>query len=108
FLTWVRRHLLCRVEGVTDRFALTFDDGPSARTTPYVLDLLARHGARATFFVLGRHVRQHPHLVRRAVEEGHEVGLHGHAHLPLFFLSGTASGLHFETAVSAIWDAAGV
>jgi len=75
-------HLLCRVEGVADRFALTFDDGPSPRNTPRLLEVLARLGARATFFQLGRNVRRHPELSRRVVEDGHEVGLHDDHHLP--------------------------
>jgi peptidoglycan-N-acetylglucosamine deacetylase len=55
--------------------ALTFDDGPS-RWTPPVLDTLARHGARGTFFLLGRHVPRHPNVLRRAVHEGNELGNH--------------------------------
>jgi len=55
--------------------ALTFDDGPS-RWTASVLDALARHGARGTFFLLGRHVPRHPDVLRRAVDEGHELGNH--------------------------------
>jgi peptidoglycan/xylan/chitin deacetylase (PgdA/CDA1 family) len=55
--------------------ALTFDDGPS-RWTASLLDTLARHGARATFFVLGRHVPRGGVVLRRAVAEGHELGNH--------------------------------
>lgn len=79
---WAMRHVRCRFEGVQDRFAITFDDGPSATNTPRVLDLLARHGARATFFVLAGHALRHPELVRRQLAEGHEIGLHGRYHLP--------------------------
>jgi len=60
--------------------ALTFDDGPDPSFTPAVLDLLAAHRAHATFFVVGKGVRAHPHLVRRAVAEGHEVANHTLAH----------------------------
>lgn len=65
--------------------ALTFDDGPSPETTPRVLDALRDAGARATFFVLGKHVKQHPELVRRIVSEGHEVANHGWTHQILVF-----------------------
>ena len=75
-------HVLCRVDGVADRFAITFDDGPSPRNTGRVLERLRRHGAHATFFQLGRRVRRHPEITRRVRDEGHEVGLHDDHHLP--------------------------
>ena len=59
--------------------ALTFDDGPS-RWTPLVLDLLREYEARATFFVIGARVREHPDLVKRIVAEGHELGSHTLTH----------------------------
>lgn len=60
--------------------ALTFDDGPSAETTPLVLDALARHQARATFFVLGTNVAGNEQLIRRMYQEGHEIGNHSWNH----------------------------
>lgn len=60
--------------------ALTFDDGPDPNHTPAVLDLLAGRGATATFFVVGRGVRSFPDLVRRMVDEGHEVANHTLSH----------------------------
>ncbi len=62
---------------------LTFDDGPNPYTTPAVLDALARHGVRATFFFLGRHVERWPELVARAAKEGHQIGNHGYYHRKL-------------------------
>jgi peptidoglycan-N-acetylglucosamine deacetylase len=59
---------------------LTFDDGPDPEQTPRVLDVLAAHGARATFFVLGRQVERYPDLVRRTIAEGHQVGHHSFSH----------------------------
>jgi peptidoglycan/xylan/chitin deacetylase (PgdA/CDA1 family) len=66
----------------TDRreVALTFDDGPDPQWTPQVLDMLRRHSARATFFVVGKRVERYPELVRRAVAEGHEIGNHTWSH----------------------------
>lgn len=61
---------------------LTFDDGPSPRWTPRVLDALASRGARATFFVLARAAAAHPDLVRDTVRRGHHVELHGLSHRP--------------------------
>ena len=65
--------------------ALTFDDGPSAETTPRILDTLKREGVRATFFVLGKHAERYPELIERIVREGHELGNHGYDHRILAF-----------------------
>lgn len=62
------------------KIALTFDDGPDARFTPAILDVLAREHARATFFVVGLHGQEHPDLLRRIVAEGHEIGNHTFTH----------------------------
>lgn len=59
---------------------LTIDDGPDPRDTPDILDLLARHGAKATFFVVGRKARQHPGLCQRIVAGGHTLGNHTFSH----------------------------
>jgi peptidoglycan/xylan/chitin deacetylase (PgdA/CDA1 family) len=59
--------------------AFTFDDGPG-EVTGDVLDVLAAHRARATFNVLGWRIAQRECLLRRAVAEGHEIGVHGWAH----------------------------
>jgi peptidoglycan/xylan/chitin deacetylase (PgdA/CDA1 family) len=59
------------------QIALTFDDGPHDAVTPALLDVLARHGATATFFVVGDQVSRHPEIVERMVADGHELGVHG-------------------------------
>ena len=59
---------------------LTFDDGPHPTYTPQVLDILARRGARATFFVLGSLAEARPELVARIVAEGHTVANHAWNH----------------------------
>lgn len=61
------------------RVALTFDDGPSAWTEP-ILDILAAHGAHATFFVIGSLAERRADVLRRIVAEGHEVGNHSWSH----------------------------
>jgi cellulose synthase/poly-beta-1,6-N-acetylglucosamine synthase-like glycosyltransferase/peptidoglycan/xylan/chitin deacetylase (PgdA/CDA1 family) len=63
--------------------ALTFDDGPDPRWTPKLLDVLRRHGAHATFFVIGAHAADHPELVRRTLREGNEVGSHTYTHIDM-------------------------
>lgn len=64
---------------------LTIDDGPDARDTPAMLDLLAAHSAKATFFVIGKKVDAHRELVWRAHCEGHQIGNHTHSHPSAFF-----------------------
>ena len=63
--------------------ALTFDDGPSAAYTPKVLDILRRHGAKATFFVLGENAVRNKGILARAAAEGHEIGSHTWSHIKL-------------------------
>jgi peptidoglycan/xylan/chitin deacetylase (PgdA/CDA1 family) len=60
---------------------LTFDDGPIPGLTEYVLEVLARYDARATFFCVGANVLKHPHIFRKLVDAGHAVGNHTHNHL---------------------------
>lgn len=58
---------------------LTFDDGPSASTTPHILDILKEKGVKATFFVLD-YGQNTEHLIKRIVEEGHSIAIHGGSH----------------------------
>jgi chitooligosaccharide deacetylase len=65
---------------------LTFDDGPNPTATPQLLDVLARHGVNATFFVIDAHLtRETAPIVRRAFDEGHAVALHWHSRTPMFY-----------------------
>lgn len=73
---------LSRGASGTKRVALSFDDGPDPQVTPAVLDTLARHGARATFFVIGLALEAQPELARRMVKEGHTIGNHSWQHSP--------------------------
>ncbi len=67
--------------------ALTYDDGPNDVATDALLDLLARHNARATFFMIGRFVTQRPEIVRRVHAAGHLIGNHTQTHPWLSFQS---------------------
>ena len=107
FASWARGHLVCRAEGVTDRFSLTFDDGPSPDATPRILDVLARRGARATFFTLAANVRRSPALIGRMLREGHEVAAHGDLHWPLPFLLPAGIRREIERSISAVVEAGG-
>ena len=68
--------VLCYVATEARKFALTFDDGPHPMTTPGLLDVLARHSARATFFLIGARVAGNETLVARIAAEGHELANH--------------------------------
>lgn len=60
---------------------LTFDDGPIPEVTPWVLDELKKHNAKATFFSIGENVKKHPEIFERILSEGHSVGNHTFNHL---------------------------
>jgi peptidoglycan/xylan/chitin deacetylase (PgdA/CDA1 family) len=83
---------LRRPLGVEDRtaggdgYALTFDDGPHARGTPAVLELLASERVRATFFLVGEQIRRNPALPREIADAGHGIGLHCDRHRNLLRL----------------------
>ncbi|HVA56875.1 MAG: polysaccharide deacetylase family protein [Gemmatimonadaceae bacterium] len=87
--------------------ALTFDDGPNPEATPPILDALARAGAHATFFILGRHAERWPALVRRIRDDGHAVGNHGYYHRKLHFKSPAYVRDDLTRGVDAIAQACG-
>jgi peptidoglycan-N-acetylglucosamine deacetylase len=62
------------------RLALTYDDGPNPEQTPRLLALLARHGAKATFFLIGRWAEREPALIGELVAAGHAIGNHTYSH----------------------------
>lgn len=68
--------IVWRVETAQPLVALSFDDGPAPDHTPQVLDILARHGAHATFFLIGERAAAHPQIVANIREGGHELGNH--------------------------------
>ena len=89
--------------------ALTFDDGPDPDVTPWVLDLLDRQGATASFFCIGRAARRHPRLVGEIVRRGHSVENHSDSH-PNGFACLGAAGLRREIgrAQASLAELAGV
>ncbi|MGH9730987.1 MAG: polysaccharide deacetylase family protein [Candidatus Acidiferrales bacterium] len=76
-----------RVTHDSSAIALTFDDGPNPAATPALLDLLDKHHVRASFFLIGRHVRAFPTLAREIAARGHAIGNHTETHPSLIFLS---------------------
>ena len=87
--------------------ALTFDDGPNATLTPKLLDLLAAHHMKATFFVVGQNAADHPDILRRAVKEGHEIGNHSWSHPNLGKMSDEAVRREVQKTDDAIFAAIG-
>ncbi len=95
--------------GPTDRkhVYLTFDDGPNAEATPLILEILAREGVPAAFFMVGRHVRLYPELARAAVAAGHEIGNHTDSHVKLHVKAPAQIRRELTAAHSAIYSATG-
>ncbi|MFC4019238.1 glycosyltransferase [Micromonospora sp. GCM10011542] len=88
--------------------ALTFDDGPDPVWTPRVLDVLRRHRAPATFFVIGSQVARHRDLARGIAAEGHEIGVHTFTHPDVSMLPAWRQRMEYAQTQMAIVDAAGV
>jgi peptidoglycan/xylan/chitin deacetylase (PgdA/CDA1 family) len=63
-----------------NHIAITFDDGPHIEFTPQILDVLKHYEAKATFFCIGKHTKNHPELVNRIISEGHIIGNHTFTH----------------------------
>jgi peptidoglycan/xylan/chitin deacetylase (PgdA/CDA1 family)/SAM-dependent methyltransferase len=88
--------------------ALTFDDGPDPQVTPRVLELLDRHGVKATFFVIGRKAEAHPELLRDILARGHALGNHSQSHPPFLMLQGKRAIAREVAAAQAVIRRAGV
>lgn len=75
----VERTILVGSSQATGVIYLTFDDGPSANATPRILDTLKEKGVHATFFIIN-YSEANEHLVKREIDEGHAIGIHGYSH----------------------------
>jgi peptidoglycan-N-acetylglucosamine deacetylase len=87
--------------------ALTFDDGPNPAITPRLLELLDRHHARATFFLVGKHVRAAGGLAREIAARGHSLGNHTDTHPSLLWLPPRRIREELERCQEAIAEATG-
>lgn len=89
------------------KVALTYDDGPNDPHTLRLLEVLARHDVRATFFMIGRYVRERPDIVREVVKAGHVVGNHTFTHPNLIFASAAETRAQLRDCEQALSDAIG-
>jgi peptidoglycan-N-acetylglucosamine deacetylase len=90
------------------QLALTYDDGPNDPYTGQLLDVLAKANAKATFFLIGRYVKQRPDIVRRLVEAGHAIGNHTWDHPNMIFCSPSETRRQLAETQKAIEDACGI
>jgi peptidoglycan/xylan/chitin deacetylase (PgdA/CDA1 family) len=93
---------------VPGEVALTFDDGPNPAYTPRLLDILAVHDVRATFFLLGSHAQSEPGLVRRIAAAGHLIGNHSWSHPNLALTASNRIGAELSATSDALEQIAGV
>jgi peptidoglycan/xylan/chitin deacetylase (PgdA/CDA1 family) len=87
--------------------ALSYDDGPNDPWTLRLLEVLAKHQVAATFFMVGRFVRERPEIARAVVAAGHIVGNHGYSHTNLIFAGGQTLRRELEETSRAIEEATG-
>ena len=97
-----------RVSTSQPYIAMTFDDGPHPQNTPRLLDILRERNIKATFYVVGRLTKRYPHLVRRMVAEGHEIGNHTTNHPNLSKMSKAAVRKELNTGRDSIIAASGI
>jgi peptidoglycan-N-acetylglucosamine deacetylase len=89
------------------RIALTYDDGPNDPHTLKLLEVLARRDVHATFFMIGRYVRQRPDIARAVANAGHVIGNHTYSHPLLIFQSGAETRREIAKCQAALNDAVG-
>jgi peptidoglycan-N-acetylglucosamine deacetylase len=89
------------------QLALTYDDGPNHPHTLRLLEELAKHQAKATFFLIGKYVRQRPEIARAVQAAGHEIGNHTYSHPNLIFATARQLRQELEDCNKALEDALG-
>ncbi len=88
--------------GSEHQVAITFDDGPDPVWTPKILDILKQRGVKACFFLIGMNAENYPRLVKRIVDEGHEIGNHTYSHTNLATLSDWRIRLELNTTLRVV------
>jgi peptidoglycan/xylan/chitin deacetylase (PgdA/CDA1 family) len=99
------RHVMGTITSADTRdnvVALTFDDGPDPTCTPRLLDILERHQASATFFVVGETAQKYPELIRRIAQSGHAIGNHSWDHPAFPLITGRERRAQMRACAKAI------
>ncbi len=99
--------MITRHGGAVRKVALTFDDGPDPRYTPQILDALREANVPATFFIVGVNGELNPDLLRREVDEGHEIGNHTFTHPNISTISSTQFQLELSATQRLLASAVG-
>lgn len=81
FIQSLYRNYSWRFASEEKEIYLTFDDGPTTEVTQWVIDLLKKHNAKATFFCIGKNIQNHPELFSQLIAEGHAIGNHTYNHV---------------------------
>ncbi len=80
FVRWLFPKLIYHCSADDKRVFLTFDDGPTPKITPWVLDILKQEQVKATFFCVGSQIEKHPDIFKQILEAGHQIGNHSYTH----------------------------
>lgn len=100
--------ILWQGDGLRREIALTFDDGPHPKDTPQVLEMLAKQDICGTFFLIGKHVEQYPHLVTQIHQSGHQLGIHCYRHLPFPLENPSTLRAQLDRTRNAIAESCGI
>jgi peptidoglycan/xylan/chitin deacetylase (PgdA/CDA1 family) len=103
---WFGRTFAGGIPG-SKQITLTYDDGPNDPHTLRLLDVLAKHSVRATFFMIGRYVQQRPDIVRAVAQAGHFIGNHTFTHPLLIFESEARTRAQLVDCRQALEDSVG-
>ena len=103
---WYGRTFAGGIRG-SRQIALTYDDGPNDPHTLKLLDVLAKHSVRATFFMIGRYVQQRPDIARAVAQAGHVIGNHTFTHPLLIFQSAAQTRTQLADCRQALQDTVG-
>jgi peptidoglycan-N-acetylglucosamine deacetylase len=94
-------------DGASDQVSISFDDGPDPKWTPKILDILRAAGVKASFFMVGANIEDYPKIVKRIVNEGHEIGIHTYTHPNLSKVSKDRAVLEFNATERVIESVTG-